>query len=144
MLTLCLLPLAGLQAAEYTVSQKNTAFSQDSLTVKVGDTVRIHYTGTLDDGTQFDSSAGRDPLEFQLGRGQVIPGFDEVKAKSLEAGALGCGISGSGPSIFAFSKGAHTAEKVTLEMSKVYQDFAIDYDVHTSKINTQGIKTLTQ
>jgi len=43
---------------------------------KSGDTVRIHYTGKLDDGTQFDSSAGRDPLEFALGGGQVIPGFD--------------------------------------------------------------------
>ncbi len=43
-----------------------------------GDTVRIHYTGTLDDGTQFDSSAGRDPLEFALGAGQVIPGFDNA------------------------------------------------------------------
>lgn len=43
---------------------------------KSGDTVKIHYTGTLDDGTQFDSSSGRDPLEFQLGGGQVIPGFD--------------------------------------------------------------------
>ncbi len=43
---------------------------------KSGDTVRIHYTGTLDDGTEFDSSAGRDPLEFALGGGQVIPGFD--------------------------------------------------------------------
>jgi peptidylprolyl isomerase len=43
---------------------------------KTGDTVKIHYTGTLDDGTQFDSSAGRDPLEFELGGGQVIPGFD--------------------------------------------------------------------
>jgi peptidylprolyl isomerase len=45
---------------------------------KSGDTVKIHYTGTLDDGTQFDSSAGRDPLEFQLGGGQVIPGFDSA------------------------------------------------------------------
>ncbi len=45
---------------------------------KSGDTVKIHYTGTLDDGTQFDSSAGRDPLEFQLGGGQVIPGFDNA------------------------------------------------------------------
>lgn len=45
---------------------------------KSGDTVRIHYTGTLDDGTQFDSSAGRDPLEFALGAGQVIPGFDNA------------------------------------------------------------------
>ena len=43
---------------------------------KSGDTVRIHYTGTLEDGTQFDSSDGRDPLEFALGGGQVIPGFD--------------------------------------------------------------------
>ena len=43
-----------------------------------GDTVRIHYTGTLTDGTQFDSSSGRDPLEFELGSGQVIPGFDSA------------------------------------------------------------------
>lgn len=45
---------------------------------KSGDTVKIHYTGTLDDGTQFDSSAGRDPLEFTVGSGQVIPGFDQA------------------------------------------------------------------
>ncbi len=45
---------------------------------KSGDTVKIHYTGVLDDGTQFDSSAGRDPLEFEVGSGQVIPGFDQA------------------------------------------------------------------
>jgi peptidylprolyl isomerase len=45
---------------------------------KTGNSVKIHYTGTLDDGTQFDSSAGRDPLAFELGSGQVIPGFDKA------------------------------------------------------------------
>jgi len=44
--------------------------------IKSGDTVRIHYTGTLQDGTVFDSSEGRDPLEFAVGSGQIIPGLD--------------------------------------------------------------------
>ncbi len=43
-----------------------------------GDTVKVHYTGKLDDGTVFDSSEGRQPLEFQLGSGSVIPGFEEA------------------------------------------------------------------
>lgn len=42
-----------------------------------GDTVRVHYTGRLDDGSTFDSSQGREPLEFTLGEGQVIPGFED-------------------------------------------------------------------
>ena len=45
---------------------------------KQGDNVKIHYKGTLDDGTEFDSSEGREPLEFELGSGQVIPGFDNA------------------------------------------------------------------
>lgn len=44
--------------------------------IKNGDTVRLHYKGTLNDGTLFDSSEGRSPLEFTAGEGQVIPGFD--------------------------------------------------------------------
>jgi peptidylprolyl isomerase len=43
---------------------------------KSGDTVRVHYQGTLDDGAEFDSSAGREPLQFTVGSGQVIAGFD--------------------------------------------------------------------
>ena len=50
-----------------------------------GNTVKIHYTGTLDNGSQFDSSEGREPLEFELGSGQVIPGFD----KAVEGMAVG-------------------------------------------------------
>lgn len=46
--------------------------------VKSGDTVRLHYTGTLADGSTFDSSAGRDPLEFEVGSGQIIPGLDKA------------------------------------------------------------------
>ncbi len=45
---------------------------------KKGDTVKVHYTGKLDDGTVFDSSQGREPLEFRLGTGSVIPGFEEA------------------------------------------------------------------
>ncbi|MEZ4634949.1 MAG: FKBP-type peptidyl-prolyl cis-trans isomerase [Caldilineaceae bacterium] len=43
-----------------------------------GNTVRVHYVGTLDNGDRFDTSVGGDPLEFTLGSGQVIPGFDEA------------------------------------------------------------------
>lgn len=46
--------------------------------VKAGDTVRIHYTGALNDGSVFDSSDGRDPLEFTVGSGQIIPGLDKA------------------------------------------------------------------
>jgi peptidylprolyl isomerase len=43
-----------------------------------GDLVRVHYTGKLDDGSVFDSSTGRDPLQFRLGGGEVIPGFEQA------------------------------------------------------------------
>jgi peptidylprolyl isomerase len=65
---------------------RKTLYYGDSRTAaKSGDSVKIHYTGTLEDGTTFDSSAGRDPLEFTLGSGQVIAGFDEA-VTGMEAG----------------------------------------------------------
>ncbi len=75
-------------------------------------------------------------------RSILIPGFDNVKSEALNAGALGCGISGSGPSIFAFCKGEAIANKVGESMKEVYQDIGIDYDVHVSKINTKGIRVI--
>ena len=45
---------------------------------KKGNTVKIHYTGRLQDGSEFDSSSGKEPLQFSIGSGQVIPGFDEA------------------------------------------------------------------
>ncbi len=55
------------------------------MTAKKGDTVMVHYTGTLLDGTVFDSSKGRSPLGFKVGAGQMIPGFD----KAVEGMAVG-------------------------------------------------------
>ena len=75
-------------------------------------------------------------------RSILIPGFDEVKKVSLEAGAIGSGISGSGPSIFAFSKGKETALKVGNVMKSVYEKIGIAYEIHVSKVNMEGIKLL--
>ncbi len=47
------------------------------MTAKANDKVKVHYKGTLSDGEVFDSSEGKDPLEFTIGAGQVIPGFDK-------------------------------------------------------------------
>jgi FKBP-type peptidyl-prolyl cis-trans isomerase 2 len=52
--------------------------NQDMSDAKTGDTVRIHYTGTLSDGSTFDTSSGRDPLEFTVGSGQIIPGLERA------------------------------------------------------------------
>jgi FKBP-type peptidyl-prolyl cis-trans isomerase 2 len=53
--------------------------------IEKGKIVKIHYSGSLDDGTPFDSSAGRDPLEFEMGAGMVIPGFEKGVA-DMEVG----------------------------------------------------------
>lgn len=76
-------------------------------------------------------------------RSKLIPEFDKVKQNALLAGALGAGISGSGPSIFAFSKELYIAKKVEDTIIDVYKNTDIEFQTHTSKINTQGIKTLT-
>lgn len=75
-------------------------------------------------------------------RSKLIPHFDSVKAESLKAGALGVGISGSGPSIFSLSKGKEKAEAVANAMKNAYSKTNINFNVYVSKINTQGMKII--
>ena len=75
-------------------------------------------------------------------RKRLIPHFDKVKEAAISNGALGAGISGSGPTIFALSKGLDTAQKVAKSMHNVYNNTGIDFEIHVSKINTEGIKIL--
>ncbi|WP_026705307.1 homoserine kinase [Flavobacterium soli] len=75
-------------------------------------------------------------------RSILIPAFDLVKKIAIENGALGVGISGSGPSIFALSKGKETAEKVAKVMCEVYDEINLPYEIHVSKINDEGIKII--
>ena len=75
-------------------------------------------------------------------RSVLIPHFNELKSTALSAGALGGGISGSGPSIFSLSQGEETAEKVRLALVKTFSPLNIPFDTFVSKINTQGVKLL--
>lgn len=72
-------------------------------------------------------------------RSILIPGFDEVKANCREAGALGGGISGSGPSIFMLSKEEKTAKQVESVMKNVYDKIGIDYHTYVTTINKDGV-----
>lgn len=76
-------------------------------------------------------------------RAMLIPKFQEIRNAALDAGALGSGISGSGPSIFALSKGMEVAKAVGMAMKKVYTDLDLAHQIHYSVINTEGIKILS-
>ena len=75
-------------------------------------------------------------------RSILIPKFEQVKMTAIANGALGAGISGSGPSIFALCKGEESAKKVANAMAKVYQKTLINFQIHVSKINQKGIKII--
>lgn len=77
-------------------------------------------------------------------RKQLIPMFDDIKKSALKVGALGCAISGSGPSIFTLNKGIEVSKNVKDIMNNIYSKTDIQFDIHISKINTQGIKILDQ
>ncbi len=72
-------------------------------------------------------------------RSMLIPGFDDVKKKSVEAGALGGGISGSGPSIFMLCEKEDTAKKVEKIMKDIYDNIGLAYYTYVTTINNEGI-----
>ncbi|MFC7444286.1 Homoserine kinase [Mesoflavibacter sp. HG96] len=75
-------------------------------------------------------------------RSKLIPYFDDVKNAAINAGGLGTGISGSGPSIFTLSKGEKTAKDVEKAIQNVYSKTDIEFNTYVCKINTEGIKIL--
>lgn len=72
-------------------------------------------------------------------RSMLIPGFDDVKKRSIEAGALGGGIAGSGPSIFMLNKDESTAKKVERIMKDIYDNTGLKYHTYVTTINNKGI-----
>jgi homoserine kinase len=75
-------------------------------------------------------------------RKTLIPFFDEVKNSALKADALGAGISGSGPTIFALCKGDDVAENVYQSIQENYKNTGIDFEMFISKVNPEGIKII--
>lgn len=75
-------------------------------------------------------------------RSILIPKFEAIKSCALSNGALGAGISGSGPSVFALSKGKSTAQKVAKAIEEVYAPTGITFDIHVAGINANGVTQL--
>jgi homoserine kinase len=75
-------------------------------------------------------------------RSKLIPYFDELKSKSLAAGAIGCSISGSGPSVFALAKGKDMAINIESIFKSVYSKSNIDFATYVSKISPNGVVTI--
>lgn len=71
-------------------------------------------------------------------RSLLIPLFDKLKAGAMKAGALGCGISGSGPTVFALSEGIGKAREVASAYREIYKSSGIDFDIYVSDINKKG------
>ena len=73
-------------------------------------------------------------------RSMLIPGFDEVKNSCIAAGALGGGISGSGPSIFMLSTSQQIARSVEMVMQEIFDRIGLAYHTYVTSVNTQGVR----
>ena len=75
-------------------------------------------------------------------RSKLIPDYDNIKNTALDNGAIGCSISGSGPSVFALCEDRNKAEKILISMEKVLLDNSIKYHSYVTSVNNQGIEIL--
>lgn len=75
-------------------------------------------------------------------RSLLIPGFDKMKQAALDAGALGCSISGSGPSLFALSTSRERAEQIGVKMGEVLKSESLSFEIHISRMNTEGAQII--
>ena len=77
-------------------------------------------------------------------RAELIPGLAEVKEAARDCGALGCSISGAGPSLFAFAGSETTAREIAKAMQEAFRDAAhLDSDAHVGPVNAQGATTMS-
>ena len=78
---------------------------------------------------------------------QKIKGFDQdnksINTRVIKEGALGFGISGSGPSVYALAKGSKNGNRIAYKMKSIINQLGIDFDIYISKINNQGIKIIS-
>jgi homoserine kinase len=91
--------------------------------------------------TEMMSRAMRDEI-VEPARGPLIPGFDDVKGAGLAAGAIGGGISGSGPSMFMISATQEIANRVESAMSDVFSTKGIEFNSYVSAIDPKGVRTI--
>lgn len=87
-------------------------------------------------------SRALDDVLVEPRRSILIPKYAELKQACMQIGALGSGISGSGPSVFCLSRGEATAQEVKTEMAKIYQQTGIDFDIHLSKVANSGAQII--
>lgn len=98
-------------------------------------------TGFLKSDCELISRSLEDVL-IEPVRSTLIPGFDEIKTRSKKAGALGGGISGSGPSVFMLSEHEKTARQIEESMKDVYNNIGIHYKTYVTTLNTEGVKIM--
>lgn len=132
-------PQIEIKTAEARALLPNKIALQDAITQwsNVGSLVHALHTNDY----QLLSRSLKDVI-VEPHRSQLIPHFDTIRQAALEHGALGCGISGSGPSVFSLCHGNVNAKHVAEAIRTIYSETGIAFEIYISEINTKGIKIL--